>query len=1816
SPGGTVTLTSPSEPITSGQEVVVPDAQEVVFTVQADHRIQEVTVDGQTALPAYVTATTGSDTHHTYTFTAATPQQTAPHTIEVVFAHQVEMTAAAGGRITHTTSGQSVSGDGPVAVIADHGQNAVFSFSADSGRCVTGVHVDGTSIGGFSGDTNYDQNEYTFSNVTANHTLAADFGTAIMTVLLGADDGADGTDADLHVQQFGGWRAYVTGPDHNTNGIEPFKTGTHGESFSVPGDTGSFGGCNARYIVVEFLTMDGWQTPNRVRLDLNDDFRNQQVIGLYDKDSYVLTIVSPNGTVFREPEGEPAIGQQRYLYGQGTEVELSAAPEPGWYFSLWNGDIGGATPTNSVIRVTMDQDRTVQAVFVQPCQDADGDGFTTASDGSCVASEEIDCDDTNPNIHPGALEICGDGIDQDCDGKDSLCGPMDQDNDGDGYTPRQGDCNDNDPKVHPGAYDDPNTKADEDCFDGPKEKGSEVTCVTASDVPANAAVKPAPPLIMYLVDDSGSMDWEFMTDESDGRFSSAGYVFYYDELQKTYAHNSSYRVLTDAQRRMWRSQYHGYNKIYFNPNATYTPWPKWKTVSGVAVRSGEKEYNPLASGATFPHTAYAAGYTHADMDYPRLNSYDAHSTRSSMYHPGGTRTAHDFELNAEYFSVIGGQQVMVTRDSSSTSSTTTYADAIGLSTNPNLSANRGYPAASVPLRPEIIFDNSDTTYSELGAWYNTTGNQIYTWDGSGRYADARDRSAYWNISLEPAQAGSYYVYAWINENTNRDRKALYTIYSYNAGNQLIKNEYRVDQRRDNGSGNTPRYGARWIRINSTPLRFIAESAPPIRVPNAHYYTQDTDGNTYLVTIPGEGRQVGDYSLRYYQFIDRNNDNVVNDGELVEKVGSAIPDSIIPKRKDALGNSVTDPAELAYMVRQDFADWFSFYRKRILTTKAAIGLSVEGMKGVELGLHTINRSSSAPLALIENADGAAKNTYLSIIYNLRAEGSTPLRRGLWEVGKYFQKGDSGDYSGLRTTSGLGTRKGPHCTSPDDSVFWDAHPDVDNDTCDDSGGECQRAYVIAMTDGFYNESFSSVGNIDANSAYNTYSVFRDGVGNTLADVAMYFYATDLDPSLGDNVPAKGFDNNPKQHLVTYAVAFGVSGQYDPNRFPDCLPSCKSPGVDGCPRIDDLRTVDWAEYSSTSGIFTKACPAWWNDNPNGAQSHRRIDDLYHAAVNSRGSFLNASDPQELVAAMQTIKDLIEDQTGTASSVSINANKVEEDTLLFQTTYDSSDWSGDTLAKCLDSSGLVSSCSFVSCEQGCSTAYATCIASCPEGDGDCQTACRTARQSCTAACTGQTCAQIHVTCLAGCTDASCQAACNNANRTCQLNPPEVKWSAAKKLSSVEAANRKIITSTEAGLGVAFQWDELTPLMKTQLQGDVHILNYLRGDSTYERRNDAAHFRNFRNRSGKLGDFINAEPYHYANKNLGIDWVIVGANDGMLHVFDGDTGEEVFAYIPQEVFRNLYLLSQETYNENHKFFVDGYVTVQDLGNRVILVGGLGKGGKGYFALDLTAAATHKSDIEANAGNIVLWEYTPASFPSITNIRDNLGYSFSRPQIVKSNATDADWVLVFGNGYESVNMRAVLFGVGLNTSGSIQWTRTIDTGVGDSTNGTNCNGLSSPALIHPQGDRKNDFAYAGDLLGNLWKFDLNATDKDGWNIYFEDTSKVKQPLFQARSEAGYRQPITMQPVITSACPLDTKGYMILFGTGRILDPSADFLDQSVQTVYGIWDWSAAWSDNPHQKYLGAFQGQNTTITTGCESNCSTLLGDPASFGSCIYRCAG
>jgi type IV pilus assembly protein PilY1 len=216
----------------------------------------------------------------------------------------------------------------------------------------------------------------------------------------------------------------------------------------------------------------------------------------------------------------------------------------------------------------------------------------------------------------------------------------------------------------------------------------------------------------------------------------------------------------------------------------------------------------------------------------------------------------------------------------------------------------------------------------------------------------------------------------------------------------------------------------------------------------------------------------------------------------------------------------------------------------------------------------------------------------------------------------------------------------------------------------------------------------------------------------------------------------------------------------------------------------------------------------------------------------------------------------------------------------------------------------------------------------------------------------------------------------------------------------------------------------------------------------------------------------------------------------------------------------------------------------------------------------------------VKWEYPNSIQPTASpGTDDDLGYGFGRAFIVKSRL---GYVVIMGNGYQSGNGKAVLYVLDALTGALLG---KIDTGVGSP---AECNGLSVPVLIDPDFDGIADYAYAGDLLGNMWKFDLRGNSIANWRVSYnteaDGTSGSPMPLFQAKNKDGHRQPITTKPDVIAHPDSSLGGYMVVFGTGRYLG-NADFGDNSVQTVYGIWDWAAAWEKvggTSPDKYFGAF----------------------------------
>lgn len=423
-------------------------------------------------------------------------------------------------------------------------------------------------------------------------------------------------------------------------------------------------------------------------------------------------------------------------------------------------------------------------------------------------------------------------------------------------------------------------------------------------------------------------------------------------------------------------------------------------------------------------------------------------------------------------------------------------------------------------------------------------------------------------------------------------------------------------------------------------------------------------------------------------------------------------------------------------------------------------------------------------------------------------------------------------------------------------------------------------------------------------------------------------------------------------------------------------------------------------------------------------------------------------------------------------------------------------------------------------------------------------------------------------------------------------QWLASEGIPAHDG--RSIFTVDGAGAGIAFTWAALDAAAKAALNDDETLLDYIRGDTGNEGGGG------FRSRGGGvLGDIIHSTPAFVGDQSDGYsilsgaegdgyrgfvngkddydDVVLVGANDGMLHAIDADSGVEVFAYAPRSLISDLPELVDQDYA--HRYYVDGSPSVADayIGGswRTLAVTALGAGGPGAFALDATDPANF------GAGDI-LWEIAPDSIEMQQgqgNVEpgDYLGAGMGAPSIVRTES--GDWVAIFGNGYNSVEGTAALIVVDL-ASGEVL--RVLDTAAGGD------NGLATPLAIDRDRNGSVDTVYAGDLKGNLWKFDL-AGDSDGdWAVEYGG-----DPLFTARDGAGAPQPITARP---DAVASPHGGLVIVFGTGKYLGDS-DPLDDSAQSVYGIWDVEGVINDDGTAREdtamsgRAALQGQAVVNTT-------------------------
>lgn len=699
---------------------------------------------------------------------------------------------------------------------------------------------------------------------------------------------------------------------------------------------------------------------------------------------------------------------------------------------------------------------------------------------------------------------------------------------------------------------------------------------------------------------------------------------------------------------------------------------------------------------------------------------------------------------------------------------------------------------------------------------------------------------------------------------------------------------------------------------------------------------------------------------------------------------------------------------------NFANWYAYYSTRMQVMKTAVGYAFLELDGrYRVGFVTINPGSPVSAnkyTALDTFSGTHRATWYSKLYSVSPSGMTPLREALSRVGRH--------YAGIKTGINAGMKEDPVQYS------------------------CQANVAILSTDGYWNNNAgqkldgTAVGNTDnVDGGYSTRAsgAFDGNLGasGTLADVAMYYYSTDLRPNgstgaLGtdvgeNNVPTTTRDTNSGQHMLTFTLGMGLGGfmRYLPNyeaaTFGDFYDI--RTGNTGCAWQTANATCNWPVPPNND-----------NDDPG------KLDDLWHAAVNGRGRFVSANDAvtlyDGLVTALSDLRVLVGSAAASATS---SPNITTTDNAIYSSTYRTTRWDGELVSQRIDaaSGNVVGTVEW------------------------------SARDKLNARTAPATDSRVIYTGIGG-----------------VLTP--FAW------NSLDAATRAHFSGKCAQLS---QCAGLTVAERTTVDNGENLVNYLRGQRQHEvlyREREyvlgdlvGSRPAFVRDPRRSYGDADVPSYFDFKNANASRrPAVYIGGNDGMLHAFDASNGEELWAFVPRAVLPRLHRLAETAYATSHEYFVDGSPTVGDAFTngawRTVLIGGLNAGGRGYYALDVTDPLSPR----------LLWEFCSSATLCTRNDAD-LGLSFGNPVITK-RSSDGKWVALLTSGYNNTGPgdgRGYLYVLDLATGALLN---KVATGVGSSTDPSGLARLSN-WVRDPDADNTAQYVYGGDLEGNLWRFDLGAS---------------------------------------------------------------------------------------------------------------------------------
>ncbi len=1167
-----------------------------------------------------------------------------------------------------------------------------------------------------------------------------------------------------------------------------------------------------------------------------------------------------------------------------------------------------------------------------------------------------------------------------------------------------------------------------------------------ADIPlAESSAESVPPNIYYILDDSGSMGWDYMPDYVD------------DSKMCPNADNSGGAdscIVGDPPFSL-----NAVNGVYYNPATRYRP-PKWadgtewnnasttaprnnpfKSVDNV-YKTGSYD-NSTQDLASYQNTAWCTGQWDTPTGDPGTDSncvYYPLNTAIPDYprYPYGAYTAY------KYRRIYYGPPVYYT-----------LSGTVQWCTNSLL--------ASCLTRRD-----SGHTYPKFTGTTEVTGvaaSRSFHVVKAGGTSGLKTKT----ITFDGTTIASITVNYAANNKTNRIDLAQQVLNAINgvAGwtATLLQNDTSVSE--TGTSANDCKDSTRAVRCAQILVTAPGGPASPI---NANY-------NKKLIL--GEGNNI-DFNNNNAYLTGGINYQAAAGGATLTRfhIKSGETYSKYPGRSDCAGASCTYAEEL-----QNFANWYSFYRIRMLMMKTASSRAFAILDDhYRVGYSTIwdqGVTDNSNFLGIKSFDSSHKLSWYTRLFNANPSGNTPLLGALSKAGRY--------YAGV-----LGG---------DDPIIH----------------SCQQNFTILSTDGYWNYQSASYGPYDINGASvgdqdgaaSVPAPSRDALAkaDTLADVAYYYYHTDLrtsGPLSKNDVPRSGTNNNTDdvathQHMTTFSVGLGVDGT--------------------------LRYVsDYKTNISTSNDYYNILQgtAQWPD-PIDKEDEDRVDDLWHAAVNGRGTYFSARDPDSLVAGLQKALSSISQSLGAgAAAATSNLEPVAGDNFIYVGSYRTQMWDGDLAGHLIDiSSGAVDPTA--SWQAG--PLLNARIAS--TGDTDTRT--------------------IYS---------------YDAGATNKLEA--FTW------ANLDTTQKSYFDNTL--LSQYADWDAATQAVAS---GEM-LLKYVRGHNRNEDQDrpgdygdDGPYYRLYRDRENVLGDLVHSQPvyvqkppFDYGDANYAAfksaqasrsGAVYVASNDGMLHAFNSQTGAELWAYVPSQVMPNLYKLAGASFANNHQFYVDASPLASDvyIGGvwKTILVGGFGKGGRGYYAMDITDPSAPKA----------LWNFTET----------DMGYSFGNPIITKLEGS-GQWVVVLPSGYNNISSGDGEGHVWVLDAGTGAVIRKIDTNSGSTGSPAGLAHLSN-WVQNGSVDNSTQYVYGGDLDGKVWKFD----------IVTGTTTLV--------ADFGSSQPITAAIELG----LVDAHRVLFFGTGRYLGQTdtGNTDDQAIYAIKDQLDDSSQPKNNLVQQQLSDLDGSTRTTTT-------------------------